>query len=558
MTETSKTKKDDTMLVVGPYEESWEPKVAERIRDMVLAKERGGEEKKNDDDLPLKYPYCMVALCGIPGSGKTISSFILANKLESYGIESTVLPMDGYHHFLDFLRSFPDPEDAIYRRGAPDTFDPQALLRDLAYIKGTDGTPNGLDVVHLPGFDHAKGDPEPNKHIFDRSKHKVVICEGLYLLHDADGWEDVRSFFDLKIFMEADVDNCIERLKIRNQCIPGYSPSEIALRCEKVDRANALLALESKKYADLVVRSPTVPLRASEKHRRTPSKLELALASLEFKDIDEARGDKNDWTMEIMSFPRSPMLSRANSMVSVRSESDQPPPPSAASFVGSWEPQMADKIIQMVQEKRQNGDAKKPFMVALVGGPGTGKSVSAMLLASILDAKKYATMVTPHDGYHYSMDFLRTFPDAQDVIYRRGAPDTFDPISLLRDLDRIRNGDEDIIKLPAFDHAKGDPEPETHIFDRNQHKIVLCEGLYLLHDQDGWEDIASMFDLTIFMDSDVDVCMERVKIRNQCIPGYAPEEIEERCEKVDRVNAMTVMRSKARADVVVGSTALKQ
>lgn len=53
--------------------------------------------------------------------------------------------------------------------------------------------------------------------------------------------------------------------------------------------------------------------------------------------------------------------------------------------------------------------------------------------------------------------------------------------------------------FPAFDHGKGDPEPDTHIFDRHQHKVVLCEGLYLLHDQDGWEDIASVFDLTIFV-----------------------------------------------------------
>lgn len=60
------------------------------------------------------------------------------------------------------------------------------------------------------------------------------------------------------------------------------------------------------------------------------------------------------------------------------------------------------------------------------------------------------------------------------------------------------------------------------------------------------------------MNADVDVCIERVKIRNQCIPGYTPEEIAERCEKVDRVNAMTVMRSKARADVIVDSLAFNK
>jgi uridine kinase len=72
-----------------------------------------------------------------------------------------------------------------------------------------------------------------------------------------------------------------------------------------------------------------------------------------------------------------------------------------------------------------------------------------------------------------------------------------------------------------------------------------------LHDESGWEDIASIFDLAIFLNSDIDACIERVKVRNKCIPGYTPEGIEIRCENVDRVNALTVMKSKARANIVV-------
>jgi pantothenate kinase len=183
--------------------------------------------------------------------------------------------------------------------------------------------------------------------------------------------------------------------------------------------------------------------------------------------------------------------------------------------------------------------------------PGSGKSVSTLLLSSFLEQKGLPTMVCPHDGYHYPLDYLKTFPDPDDAVYRRGAPDTFDPVALYRDLIRIRDGDEDVIKLPAFDHARGDPEPDTHIFNRKHHRVVLCEGLYLLHDRDGWEGIKSVFDLSIFMNTDLETCVQRVKVRNKCIPGYTPEEIEIRCEKVDRVNALTVLRSKARADVIV-------
>jgi pantothenate kinase len=159
------------------------------------------------------------------------------------------------------------------------------------------------------------------------------------------------------------------------------------------------------------------------------------------------------------------------------------------------------------------------------------------------------------DGYHYSIADLQKMDNPEDKIYRRGAPDTFDAAGLKRDLGRIRNGDEEIVSMPGFDHAKGDPEPDAHAFLRNEHKIVICEGLYLVHDDDGWEGISSLFDVTIFISSDVDVCIDRLKIRNKCIPGYTPEEIEFRCDAVDRVNANTVMRSINHADVVVESAA---
>jgi len=112
-------------------------------------------------------------------------------------------------------------------------------------------------VVKVPGFDHAAGDPEADAYTFSRSTHKVVICEGLYLLHDEDGWESFAKsqLFDLSIFVKADVDSCIGRLKIRNKCIPGYTPEEIDIRCDKVDRTNALIVERSQKNADIVVQS---------------------------------------------------------------------------------------------------------------------------------------------------------------------------------------------------------------------------------------------------------------------------------------------------------------
>lgn len=271
-----------------------------------------------------------------------------------------------------------------------------------------------------------------------------------------------------------------------------------------------------------------------------------------------------DWKMDFIRRPRGDSFASSTNLseygagggaggephsVSVHTNSEP-----IGQVAGRWEPDMVERIITMMEEQGPPA-AGEPFMVALAAGPGTGKSLSAMLIANALEERGFSCMVMPHDGYHYSLEYLRTFPDPQDAIYRRGAPDTFDPQALIRDLRRIRSSEEDIIKLPAFDHARADPEPDTHIFDRHRHRVVLCEGLYLLHDQDGWEDVADEFDLKIFMNANIDTCMERVKIRNTCIPGYTPEEIAVRVEKVDRVNALTVIRSKIRADVIVETMA---
>lgn len=170
---------------------TWEPKIAEQIIKLL-------EEKRivSGNAAPL-----LVGVVGIPGCGKSTSSGILSSILTTHKIRNTVMPMDGYHYSLAQLQKFNDPKEAIYRRGAPDTFDSGGLENDLRKIRyGKEA------VVHMPGFDHAKGDPESNKFSFERDKHSVVICEGLYLLHRSDGWERIAELLDHVIFIDADVD----------------------------------------------------------------------------------------------------------------------------------------------------------------------------------------------------------------------------------------------------------------------------------------------------------------------------------------------------------------
>src|SRR5690349_15591736 len=63
----------------------------------------------------------MIALAGVPGSGKTTLATRLAEAVNVRTAPNTMLAlgMDGFHFTKAALRQFPDPEEAFARRGAP-------------------------------------------------------------------------------------------------------------------------------------------------------------------------------------------------------------------------------------------------------------------------------------------------------------------------------------------------------------------------------------------------------------------------------------------------------
>jgi len=257
--------------------QSWEPEMAKTI----LQQMSSSLTSSNLSSSPSKStsPF-MVAIVGIPGSGKSTSTQILKSILESTSSHQVaIIPMDGYHLLLSKLqemdRDLQQQQNSnnnndllsssyVYRRGAPDTFDPTSLLNDLKLIRGVDDVTvnnnnNVNDIVYVPGFNHAIGDPERNQHTFIRDTHSIVLCEGLYLLHeDQDNNWNRKLFkeqFDLSIYINANLDDCINKLKIRNKCIPGYTEEEIDIRCDIVDRENALSVIKCKDSAEYVVDS---------------------------------------------------------------------------------------------------------------------------------------------------------------------------------------------------------------------------------------------------------------------------------------------------------------
>ncbi|KAF7056966.1 hypothetical protein CFC21_064324 [Triticum aestivum] len=215
---------------------------------------------KSIDNLDSKY---IVGLAGPPGAGKsTVASEVVRrvnmrwsqkhtkdSSLNSNEDIATMLPMDGFHLYRSQLDAMKDPKEAHARRGsekAPWTFNPSLFLKCLQTLK-EEGS------VYAPSFDHGVGDPVEND-IFVKPQHKIVIVEGNYLLLEEDFWREIRDMFDEKWFIDIDIDVSMQRV-LQRHIGTGKEPDVAAWRISYNDRPNAELIMESKKAADLVIRS---------------------------------------------------------------------------------------------------------------------------------------------------------------------------------------------------------------------------------------------------------------------------------------------------------------
>ncbi|TNY21431.1 P-loop containing nucleoside triphosphate hydrolase protein [Rhodotorula diobovata] len=181
------------------------------------------------DDEPGRPQRYLVALAGIPGSGKsTFSAKLLAhlNASDPSSPPAVILPMDGFHRTQAELAADPDPELSFRRRGAPFTFAPDKLL-DL--VRRTRTEPR----LTAPAFSHADKDPVEDA-IAIEPHHRVVIVEGNYLLLDEETWRDVSSEMDERWFYSVPEEVALRRI-IKRHVQAGLAPDEEAAEAKALE-----------------------------------------------------------------------------------------------------------------------------------------------------------------------------------------------------------------------------------------------------------------------------------------------------------------------------------
>lgn len=177
----------------------------------------------------------LIGVAGAPGAGKSTFAAQLAAE-----VGGMVLPMDGFHLPQARLVELGRRE----RMGAADTFDVDGFVTLLGSLREP-------GEVRAPGFDRTVEEPEPGAILIDPGQ-RILIIEGNYLLHDADGWERVAPLLDATIYVHLDHVTRHDRLIARHIAF-GKSPDAAREWALGTDEHNAAVIAAGAARADLVL-----------------------------------------------------------------------------------------------------------------------------------------------------------------------------------------------------------------------------------------------------------------------------------------------------------------
>ena len=208
------------------------------------------------------------------------------------------------------------------------------------------------------------------------------------------------------------------------------------------------------------------------------------------------------------------------------------------------------RLLQLLNRMKE-ADASKRLVIGLVGLPGSGKSTLATKFVDAVNEHTNAktAVALSMDGFHLSKAALAQFADPAAALTRRGSPWTFDPAGLADKLRKLRKNPDESTTWPDFQHGVGDPVADAISISPDA-KLIIVEGLYLLHREHGW-NLAGLLDECWYLDTSMDVSMERLVKRHMASWGFSREQALDRLAINDRLNADIVLQSRERADYLV-------
>jgi len=196
---------------------------------------------------------------------------------------------------------------------------------------------------------------------------------------------------------------------------------------------------------------------------------------------------------------------------------------------------LASEILAMATSERL-------LSVAVAGPPGSGKST---LAATLGDRIGPCCCVVPMDGFHLDNATLA----ARGLLSVKGAPETFDLSAFRNLITGLTAGTT--TRFPTFDRDS-DSVVEAGGRLAEGVSILLFEGNYLLFDEDGWADLATIWDASIWLDVPEDILEDRLT-RRWLDQGLSKQDALARARMNDLVNARRVIKGALPARWVVSN-----
>jgi pantothenate kinase len=223
-----------------------------------------------------------------------------------------------------------------------------------------------------------------------------------------------------------------------------------------------------------------------------------------------------------------------------------------------WAEQWRPLLAKLLETHKQH---PKRLMVAIVGPPGSGKSVFAeqlnwIIFRGFLDKEARSVALTM-DGFHYPNTYLEThkrqLSDGAEIplSWVKGQPDTFNMDALRNALRQLRAAPE-YVYWPGYSRITHDPVPNAHKIHASTN-IVFVDGNYLISNQAPFTGLGDFFDLKMYVEVPTAKILSNLMERHMKT-GKTVDEAKSWVKRIDLPNARIAEQSKALADVVVVKT----